>query len=77
MGFGVVAPESGPDVKAIRAKTRLSQNKEAESLREPVGTVRDWEQHRRSPDAPARTLLGMVDADPKAALALIERMGRG
>ena len=35
---------------------------------------KDWEQHRRSPDAPARTLLGMVDADPKAALALIERM---
>jgi putative transcriptional regulator len=35
--------------------------------------VRDWEQHRRSPDAPARTLLRMVAADPKAALALIER----
>jgi len=28
---------------------------------------------RRSPDAPARTLLGIVDADPKAALKLIER----
>jgi len=41
----------------------------------PVGTVRDWEQHRRVPHAPARTLLGMVDADPKVALALIERMG--
>ena len=68
---------AGPDVKAIRAKTRLSQTKFAESLRVPVGTVRDWEQHRRSPDAPARTLLGMVDADPEAALALIERMGRG
>ena len=66
---------AGPDVKAIRAKTRLSQTKFAESLRVPVGTVRDWEQHRRSPDAPARTLLGMVDADPEAALALIERMG--
>lgn len=66
---------AGPDVKAIRAKTRLSQAKFAESLRVPVGTVRDWEQHRRSPDAPARTLLGMVDADPQAALALIERMG--
>ena len=38
-GFGVLSTESGPDVKAIRAKTRLSQNKEAESLREPVGTV--------------------------------------
>ena len=43
-------------------------------LRVPVATVRDREQHQRSPDAPARTLLGMVDADPKAALALIERM---
>ena len=66
---------AGPDVKAIRPKTRLSQAKFADKLRVPVGTVRDWEQYRRSPDAPARTLLGMVDADPKAALALIERMG--
>ena len=65
---------AGPDVKAIRAKTKLSQAKFADKLRVPVGTVRDWEQHRRSPDAPARTLLGMVDADPKAALALIERV---
>jgi putative transcriptional regulator len=64
---------AGPDVKAIRAKTKLSQAKFAARLRVPVATVRDWEQHRRSPDAPARTLLGMVDADPKAALALIER----
>lgn len=65
---------AGPDVKAIRAKTRLSQVKFADRLRVPVGTVRDWEQHRRSPDAPARTLLGMVDADPKAALELIGKM---
>jgi putative transcriptional regulator len=64
---------AGPDVKAIRAKTKLSQAKFAERLRVPVATVRDWEQHRRSPDAPARTLLGMVNADPKAALALIEK----
>ena len=66
---------AGPDVKAIRAKTKLSQAKFAAKLRVPVATVRDWEQHRRMPDAPARTLLGMVDADPKAALDLIERMG--
>ena len=66
---------AGPDVKAIRAKTRLSQAKFADKLRVPVARVRrDWEQHRRSPDAPARTLLGMVDADPQAALALIARM---
>jgi len=64
---------AGPDVKAIRAKTKLSQAKFAAKLRLPVATLRDWEQHRRSPDAPARTLLGMVDADPNAALDLIER----
>jgi len=62
-----------PDVKAIRAKTKLSQAKFAEKLRVPVATVRDWEQHGRLPDAPARTLLGMVDADPVVALGLIER----
>ena len=64
---------AGPDVKAIRAKTKLSQVKFAAKLRVPVATLRDWEQHRRSPDAPARTLLGMVDTDPRAAFGLIER----
>lgn len=66
---------AGPDVKAIRTKTKLSQAKFAEKLRVPLGTIRDWEQRRRLPDAPARTLLGMVDADPKAALDLIARAG--
>jgi putative transcriptional regulator len=66
---------AGPDVKAIRAKTKLSQAKFAAKIRVPVATLRDWEQNRRSPDAPARTLLGMLDADPKAALELIERIG--
>lgn len=66
---------AGPEVKAIRAKTKLSQAKFASKLRVPVGTVRDWQQPRGSPDALVRTLLGMVDADPKAALALIERVG--
>ena len=64
---------AGPDVKAIRAKTKLSQPKFAAKLRVPVATLRDWEQHRRSPDAPARTLLRMVDTDPKGTMDLIER----
>jgi putative transcriptional regulator len=71
-GRGRVA--AGPNVKAIRAKTKLSQAKFAEKLHIPVATLRDWEQHRRSPDAPARTLLGMVDADPKAAMKLMARV---
>lgn len=67
---------TGPDVKAIRAKSKLSQTKFAAKLRVPVATMRDWEQYRRSPDAPVRMLLGMVDVGPKAATGLIDRMGR-
>lgn len=65
---------NGPDVKAIRAKTKLSQAAFAEKLRLPAATVRDWEQRRRMPDAPARTLLAMVDADPGGVFALIGKV---
>ena len=60
-------------IKAISAKTDPSRAKFAAELRVPVGTVRDWERHCRSPDAPARTLLGKVDADPEAKLAEDQR----
>jgi putative transcriptional regulator len=31
----------------------------------PVTTLRDWEQHRSTPDAPARTLLLAIERDPQ------------
>jgi putative transcriptional regulator len=65
---------AGPDVKAIRARAQLSQTAFAAKLRISAATVRDWEQGRRLPDAPARTLLGMVAADPKAAFAILEKL---
>ena len=58
------------DVKAIRAATNKSQAQFADAFHLPVGTVRDWEQNRRQPDAPARVLLSLIRADPAA----IERM---
>lgn len=62
------------DVRAIRAKTRLSQDGFAGMLRIKPATLRNWEQRRRSPDASAQTLLRMVDADPQAALALLQKI---
>lgn len=53
------------DVKAIRAATRKTQAAFADAYRLPVGTVRDWEQGRRQPDAPARVLLSMIAAEPE------------
>jgi putative transcriptional regulator len=65
---------AGPDVKAIRERTRLSQAKFADALHISVATVRDWEQHRRMPDRPARALLGMVEAEPEAALRILAKV---
>ncbi|MBV8449332.1 MAG: transcriptional regulator [Hyphomicrobiales bacterium] len=54
------------DVQAIRKRTGLSQSAFAARYRIPIGTLRDWEQHRRDPEGPARTLLTVIDKDPRA-----------
>lgn len=65
---------AGPNVKAIRGKVKLTQTAFAETLHIKVATLRDWEQGRRVPEGPARTLLGMVDADPEAAMKLLAKV---
>lgn len=57
---------AGSDVKAIRESTGMTQPQFATAYRIPVGTLRDWEQGRRMPDAPARALLTIIAADPAA-----------
>lgn len=52
------------DVKAIRQATKKTQGQFAIAYRLPIGTLRDWEQNRRQPDAPARVLLTMIQAEP-------------
>jgi putative transcriptional regulator len=54
-----------PDPAAIRKKLKLSQSKFAERFGLPAATVRDWEQGRRRPDAPARALLKVIDYAPE------------
>ncbi len=53
------------DVAAIRKKLKLSQTAFAERYGLPVGTVRDWEQDRRSPDRAAVVLLSIIDRNPE------------
>lgn len=57
-----------PDVKAIRAKTRLSQAQFATLIGVSVKTLQNWEQARRTPAGPAAALLRVVQREPKAAL---------
>ncbi len=53
-----------PDVRAIRARTGLSQAAFARSIGVARGTLLNWEQRRRRPEGPARVLLALIDRDP-------------
>jgi putative transcriptional regulator len=55
------------DVRAIRAKLGMSQERFARTFGITLAALRDWEQRRRAPRGPARTLLQIIDREPDAA----------
>ena len=57
-----------PSVTKIRGKTGLSQAEFAKLIGVSVRTLQEWEQGRRAPSGPARTLLMVADKNPKALL---------
>jgi putative transcriptional regulator len=59
------------NVKRLRERLGLTQEEFAATYRIPVGTLRDWEQRRKNPDATARAYLIVIDKDPKAVAALL------
>ena len=54
------------DVQAIRKRKGMSQPAFAARYQIPLATLRDWEQHRRTPEGCARTLLKLIDKNAKA-----------
>lgn len=59
------------DVKAIRAKTQLSQAAFARRFGFSPAAVRDWEQHRRQPEPAARVLLLVINYAPDVVSAAL------
>lgn len=59
------------DIKAIRKAVGKTQEQFAATDHIPRGTLRDWEQARRVPDAPARALHTIISRDPIAAERLL------
>jgi putative transcriptional regulator len=49
--------------KHLRWKLGLSQAEFAKRFRIPLGTLRDWEQHRSEPDQAAQAYLKVIAAD--------------
>jgi len=53
------------NVKRLREKLGLTQEEFAATYRIPVGTLRDWEQVRKNPDATARAYLTVIARNPE------------
>ena len=60
-----------PNVKKLREKLGLTQDEFAERYRIPLGTLRDWEQRRKFPDAPARAYLMVIEKNPEAVAEML------
>jgi putative transcriptional regulator len=59
------------NTKRLRDRLGLTQEEFAARYRIPVGTLRDWEQGREFPDAPARAYLTVIEKDPNVVAVLL------
>ena len=60
------------NVRAIREKTGMSQERFCATFGISIGTPRHWEQGLRTPRGAARVLLKVVDRNPKAVIAAVK-----
>ncbi|MGQ0684456.1 helix-turn-helix domain-containing protein [Bradyrhizobium sp.] len=58
-------------VKVLRQRLGMTQAEFAEAFHLPITTLRDWEQRRSTPDAPARALLLAIERDPQVMRKLL------
>lgn len=58
-------------VKVLRQRLGMTQAEFAEAFHLPISTLRDWEQHRSTPDAPARALLQAIEREPETMRRLL------
>lgn len=58
-------------VKEIRKATGLTQEKFAALIDVQLGTLRNWEQGRRTPTGPAKALLRAIHNDPKHVISAL------
>ena len=56
------------DIDVLKIRKNMGMTREVFAMRFglQLGTVRDWEQHKRKPDGAARVLLTVIDKEPEA-----------
>jgi len=62
--------------KRIRWALHMSQVEFAKTFRIPLGTLRDWEQHRRDPDKAAQAYLEVIAREPDAVRRALSRAAK-
>lgn len=67
-----IAEGDTSNVARVRRDLHLSQGAFASLFRIPLATLKDWEQGRRMPDAPARAYLRVIAQNPKAVRRALE-----
>jgi putative transcriptional regulator len=65
-----------PRVKTVRTTLGLTQEEFAERYKIPIGTLRDWEQSRVEPDAPARAYIQVIAGDPDGVIRSLAKIPR-
>ena len=61
------------EVRLLRERFGLSQDKFATLVGISVGTLRNWEQGRRKPEGPARVLLNLASEHPEWLLDQVKK----
>ena len=61
-----------PQAKIIRRALKLSQEEFAAAYQIPIGTLRDWEQHRSVPDKAASSYLKVIASEPEIVRKVLE-----
>jgi putative transcriptional regulator len=62
-----------PHVRTLRRALNLTQEEFSARYHIPLGTLRDWEQGRSVPDAPAKAYLEVITAQPEMVAKAFER----
>jgi putative transcriptional regulator len=69
-GFKAHVPHE-VDVKAIRNRLGMTQARFSNTFGFSLDAIKHWEGGRRTPEAPARTLLTVIDKNPAAVLTAL------
>lgn len=58
-------------VKVLRHRLDMTQTQFSDAFGIPLGTLRDWEQHRSQPDGAALALLRAIEQEPDTMARLL------